>query len=173
MFKLEGAQNLTQNAHCGECRLAQTLGIPLAFRRQCTDTLCDGSLTISGCRPLWRAAIVLSKAAPEHPNRFGVKFNVARNETNNLTHDAPPLAGSARRPFHPPWHSFPRRARRAASGGSLKPPSAVALEAALNKKRDPSHAWTSACHVSLGVRLHRQQLGRRRGRLQDCRAPSM
>jgi hypothetical protein len=46
------------------------------------------SLMISGCRPSWRAAIVLPKAAPQHRNRFGVKIGVGRNESKNLTDDA-------------------------------------------------------------------------------------
>src|SRR6185437_5464067 len=41
----------------------------------------------------------LVKNRAQHRDRFGVTINVGRNKSTNLTHDAAPLARSARRSF--------------------------------------------------------------------------
>jgi len=73
-------------------------GLRSLFDAKAMMRFCDG---LSDDFRLWAGAEGgdgLVKTA-QHRDRFGVKINVGRNKSTNLTHDAAPLARSARRSF--------------------------------------------------------------------------
>jgi hypothetical protein len=77
-------------------------GLRSPFAAKAMMRFCDGLSDDFRSSAVVEGGDGLVKNRAQHRDRFGVTINVGRNKSTNLTHDAAPLARSARRSFFLP-----------------------------------------------------------------------